>query len=87
MNTSQQESNLCKKIPSGTFNCLGWGVHSKGTLGFSSFEEAIEVVSKGLKENYIDEGLLTPEEIMTKYTPHSDGSWAYGVNLFMNEIE
>lgn len=84
---AQQESNLCKKIPENTFNCWGWGIHSQGTLGFSSFEEGIEVVSKGLKENYIKKGLTDPEAIMAKYTPMSNGSWAYGVNLFMREMQ
>ena len=84
---SQQESNLCKIIPPGTFNCWGWGIHSEGTLGFDSYAEAVKVVSKGLKENYIDKGLTTPEEIMAKYTPLSNGSWAYGVEKFMAELE
>src|SRR4030042_6256428 len=84
---AQQESNLCKNYPSGTFNCWGWGIHSQGTLGFSSFEEGIETVSKGLREEYLDKGYGTIEEIMSKYTPLSNGSWAYGVNKFMSEME
>lgn len=84
---AQKESNLCKIIPPETFNCWGWGIHSKGTLGFSSYEEGIETVSKGLKENYIDKGYKTIEDIMSKYTPLSNGSWAMGVNQFMSEME
>lgn len=84
---AQQESNLCKKIPENSFNCWGWGIHSRGTLRFMSYEEAIEAVSKGLKENYIDKGLTTPEAIMAKYTPSSNGSWANGVSQFLAEME
>lgn len=84
---AQQESNLCKVIPSETYNCWGWGIHSKGTLGFRSFEEGIETVSKGIKENYINKGYRTIEDIMSKYTPLSNGSWAEGVNEFMSEME
>jgi hypothetical protein len=84
---AQQESNLCKNYPDGTYNCWGWGIHSQGTLGFSSFTEGIELVTKGLKENYIDKGYLTPETIMTKYTPLSNGSWANGVSKFLSEME
>ena len=84
---AQQESNLCKNYPQGTYNCWGWGIHSQGTLGFSSFEQGIEEVSKGLKDNYIDQGYITPETIMTKYTPLSNGSWANGVNKFLSEME
>lgn len=84
---AQQESNLCKFIPPGGHNCWGWGIHSAGTLGFNSFEEAIETVSAGIKKEYIDKGYRTPEEIMSKYTPSSNGSWARGVNQFMSEME
>lgn len=84
---AQQESNLCKRIPPESYNCWGWGIHSAGTLHFSSFEEGIDTVSKGLKEKYIDLGYTTPEEIMSKYTPSSNGSWANGVELFMSQME
>lgn len=84
---AQQESNLCKVIPHKTYNCWGWGVHSQGTLGFSSYEEGIKEVTMGLAENYISQGYDTPEKIMEKYTPLSNGSWASGVNEFLSEME
>ena len=84
---AQQESNLCKKIPPGSHNCWGWGIHSAGSLGFESYEEAIETVSRGIKQEYIDKGYNTPEEIMSKYTPLSNGSWAAGVSSFMAEMQ
>lgn len=84
---AQQESNLCKKIPSGSYNCWGWGIHSQGTLRFASFEQGVEEVSKGLKEDYLDKDYTTPEEIMAKYTPQSPGSWAAGVTQFLQEME
>lgn len=84
---AQQESNLCKKIPAGSYNCWGWGVHSEGTLKFDSYSEAIWMVSKGLKEEYVNKGYVTPEEIMAKYTPLSPGSWAFGVEKFMTQLE
>lgn len=85
---AQQESNLCKIIPPETYNCWGWGIHSRGTLGFDSYEEAIDTVMLGLKKEYIDKGLTTPDTIWKKYTPSSpDGAWAKGVNQFMAEME
>jgi len=84
---AQQESNVCKKIPENSFNCWGWGIHKRGTLGFESFEEAIEVVSAGIKTEYINKGYVTPEEIMKKYTPSSPGTWAAGVSAFMAAME
>jgi hypothetical protein len=83
---AQQESNLCKKIPEGTHNCWGWGIHSRGTLGFPSYKEAINAVTKGLSQNYLGKGLMTPIEIMAIYTPMSDGSWARGVQQFLDEM-
>ena len=84
---AQQESNLGKKAPANSYNAWGWGVHSQGTLKFSSWEEGIKTVAKGIKEKYIDKGYTTPEEIMAKYTPLSSGSWAFGVNQFIQELE
>jgi len=84
---SMQESNLCKKIPEGTYNCLGLGIHSKGTWGFDSFEENFEAAAKILKRDYIDKGYVTPDEIQDKYTPGSNGSWEFAVNHFMETLE
>jgi hypothetical protein len=84
---AQQESNLCKKIPAESYNCWGWGIHSKGTLAFANYKEAIETVSEGIKKEYINKGLFTVDDIMSKYTPLSPGSWAEGVTKFMKEME
>lgn len=84
---AQQESNLCRIIPPESYNCWGWGITSVSSLGFDSYSEGIETVTRGLKDNYIDEGLTTPEAIMTKYTPQSNGSWARGVSEFMSQMQ
>lgn len=84
---AQQESNLCKKIPEGSFNCWGYGIHKKGTLTFENYDLALESYAAYLKEQYFDKGLNTPELIMKKYCPHSNGSWARGVQQFIDEME
>lgn len=84
---AQCESNLCKKAPPGSYNC--WGFEN-GATRFKSWQQAIEQVAKTLKENYIDQGLETPEEIMAKYAPPSlekGGPWAHCVNQFLEELE
>lgn len=84
---AQCESNVCKVIPHGSYNC--WGFEN-GATKFSSWEHAIERVAKTLKENYYDYGLTTPDEIMPKYAPPSvakGGPWAKCVNQFMNELQ
>lgn len=85
---AQQESNLCKVIPPNSYNCWGWGIHSQGSLGFNSYQDGIEAVSKGLRTQYLDKGLGNVSEIMSKYNSTSPGgAWAKGVSQFMAEME
>lgn len=84
---AMQESTLCKVIPNGSHNCWGWGIYGGRVTRFASYDEAIDTVSRGLKKNYVDQGLTTPDQIMAKYNPSSNGSWAYGVNFFWRLIE
>jgi hypothetical protein len=84
---AMQESNLCKYIPEKSYNCWGWGIYGDTSLGFSSYEEAIDTVAEGIKTNYIDHGLVTASSIMKKYTPSSNGSWARGVNNVLGWLE
>ncbi len=84
---AMQESNLCKKAPKNTYNCWGFGIYGKKVTSFSGYEEAIETVSKTLAKNYKDIGLVTPEQIMTKYTPSNNGDWAFSVNHFMDQLQ
>ncbi len=86
---AMQESNLCKVVPEGSHNCLGLGVHARGTWGFETYRENFEAAAKILKKNYIDIGLTTTELIEKKYNPTSanrDGSWASSVNQWMAEM-
>ncbi len=82
-----QESNLCKSSDPALHNCLGFGIHERGTLGFDTYEEGFDRAARELKANYIDRGLTTPEQIMKKYTPSSNGSWANSVNQWIAEME
>ncbi len=82
-----QESTCCKVLPEGSHNCWGWGIYGDKVTRFASYEEAIMTISNGIKENYIDKGLITTEDIMNKYTPSSNGSWAWAVRYFFNKID
>ncbi len=84
------ESTFCRTIPEGTYNCWGWGIHSRGTLGFSSYKEGIKIVAKGLREKFLDDGLTSVDEIMARYAPVSlsrGGSWGRAVEYFMSQLE
>ncbi|MDX9738968.1 MAG: hypothetical protein RBT33_01205 [Candidatus Dojkabacteria bacterium] len=63
-----------------THNAWGWGKKN-----FSSWQEGILAVSKGLG-NYYSRGLNTPQKISVYYCPPSAGEWARKVSFVMREI-
>lgn len=86
---AMQESGGGKIIPPGSYNAWGYAITETQSLGFLGWEQAIDRVARGVKRDYIDKGLITPEQIMTKYTPASlekGGAWAKGVNFFMEQM-
>lgn len=70
------------------YNPFNWGVHRGQTYG--SYDEAIMDVARGLKRGYIDQGLSTPQAIVSKYAPASDnndeGNWASVVSQVMEAV-
>lgn len=84
---AMQESNLCKKIPHGSNNCWGFGIYGKQVRKFADYKEGIYTVTKTLATKYKGNGLVTPKQIMSMYTPSSNGSWAFSVNHFMEELQ
>lgn len=86
---AMQESNGGQKVINNSYNPFGYGIYGNLVIRFSSWEQAIERVAKALREDYLNKGLVTPAQIMTKYTPPSlakGGSWAKGVTSFMEEL-
>jgi hypothetical protein len=83
---AMQESNLCKKIIKDSFNCWGFGIYGKKITRFDNYQQAINTVTKTLAIQYKSKGLETPEQIMTKYTPGSNGGWAKNVSHFMDQL-
>ncbi len=81
-----EESNLCKNIPEGTYNCLGFGIHSRGTLGFDNYEAGFERAARELRANYVEQGRLQVSEIAKKYTASVD-KWTNSVNQWMTEMK
>lgn len=77
------ESSFGKQIPPNSFNAYGW---NNGRCYFRNWQDGIETVSKALKENYIDKGAETLEQIGPIYAPPSP-FWAQRVAYFMKEIE
>ncbi len=87
---AMQESLGGKKVIKNSFNPFGYGIYGNLVIKFSSWEEAVEKVGKALKQDYLNQGLNTPDKIMAKYTPPSlekGGAWAKGVKSFMQELQ
>lgn len=84
---AMQESNVCKKIPKNSYNCWGFGIYGGKVKRFANYQEAIDTVSKTLAKEYKQKGFEEPHEIMTKYTPSSNGSWANSVSFFMSKLQ
>lgn len=84
---AMQESNLCRVIPDNSYNCWGFGIYGGRVTRFKDYAEGISVVTKTLALKYKQRGLVTPNEIMSMYTPSSNGSWANSVNHFMNQLQ
>ena len=82
------ESTFGKHVPKDSYNGWGWGIPTGAAsgIGFKNWDNGIDVVSKGLKEKYVDRGLDTVEKMGRVYAPPST-TWAANVKFFMNEIE
>lgn len=81
---SCMESTCGKFLIPESYNPFGWG---GGYIYFSSYDEAIEGVGKGLDEIYLSRGLDTPEKMGPIYTPPNYANWVAGVKSFMREME
>lgn len=85
---AMKESGLGKVMPyDNCNNAWGYGIHSEGTLCFDTWEEGIEIVSRALKEDYVDMGYETVDEIMEKYAHPNSTTWADGVNYYISQIK
>lgn len=68
----------------GSYNPFGWG---GGYLYLDSWEEGIRTVALGIKTNWIDRNLTTPEQIAPFYCPPNSNYWATSVTSLMKEID
>lgn len=87
---AMQESLGGKRVIKSSYNPFGYGIYGDKVIKFASWEEAVEKVGKALKQDYLSQGLNTPDKIMAKYTPpslSSGGTWAKGVKSFMQELQ
>lgn len=80
------ESTFAKQLPYNSYNAWGWGIYGDNMIYFKSYDEAIETISKALRENYIDKwGAQNVYQIGRFYA--ASPTWAQRVVYFMNQIE
>jgi len=78
------ESTFGKFIPGG-YNGWGWGVYGNQAIYFKSWREGIFMVSKGLRENYINKGYKEPYSMNRIYA--ASPFWGGKVTYFMNDLQ
>jgi hypothetical protein len=76
------ESSFGKFYAPDTHNPFGWG---GGYIAFDTWEEGIMAVGKGLQDGYVDQGLLTIEQMGPRYA--ESPTWAVRVRSISNKFE
>lgn len=81
------ESTFGKHIPPGSYNAWGWGIPTGASsgVGFTSWTDGIDTVSRGLKNNYINKGATTIDQIGRIYA--ASPFWAAHVGYFLDKIQ
>jgi len=80
------ESTFGLAIPPNSYNGWGWGVYGDNVHYFNSWDDGIETVSQGLREQYMDKwGATNIYEIGSLYA--ASPAWASHVDNYMNIIQ
>jgi hypothetical protein len=77
------ESTFAQHMIQGTHNAYGYG---RGTIVFNSWEHGIDTVGSKLRENYINRGAETIDQIGPRYAGGSI-TWAPKVKHFISEFK
>ncbi|SRR5260221_5789894 len=78
------ESTFGKAVP--CTNAWGYNIYGDHMLCFSSYKEGIKVISKAIREQYMDKwGDQDVWDIGRQYA--ASPTWAYRVDSFMNQIQ
>jgi len=80
------ESTYGKHIPYNSYNAWGWGIYGDNVKRFNSWEDGIETISKGLRENYLRD-LEYSDPYIIGPTYAASPTWAVRVTYFMDRIE
>ncbi len=79
------ESTFAQQLPYNSYNAWGWGIYGDNMIYFNSYDEAIETISKSLREKYMDKwGAQDVYQIGRFYA--ASEMWPGRVAYFMNKI-
>ncbi len=76
------ESTFGKFIYPNSYNAFGWG---GGYIMFKSWDEGIDAVGKGLRENYINKGAASIEQIGKIYS--ESPTWSPRIRIIQSQFE
>lgn len=83
---AMQESGVCiKALAKSPYNCWGFGIYGKKITAFSSYDEAIDTITRYFA-NKKTNGVDTLEEIGKIYNPGNTNNWVQNVTLVMSKI-
>ncbi len=80
------ESTFGQAIPASSYNGWGWGVYGDNVIRFSSWDEAIETISKGIRERYLGD-IVESDPYIIGPTYAASPTWAQRVAYFMAQIQ
>ena len=80
------ESGYGKHQPLGSHNGWGWGYNNGTVKHFASWDEAIEEISRGLREGYLKE-IEQSDPYIIGPTYAASPTWAVRVAYFMDRLE
>jgi hypothetical protein len=76
------ESTFGKRIPTKSYNAYGW---NGGRYVFKSWPDSIQIVSRSLRNNYVNKGAVSIQKIGRIYAPPS-ATWGSKVKYFVGKI-
>lgn len=79
------ESTFGQQLPPNSYNAWGWGIYEDNMITFKSYDEAIETISKSLREQYMDSWKAEDVYDIGHYYAASP-TWAQRVEYFMNKM-
>jgi len=80
------ESSFGEHIPPDSYNGWGFGVYGDNVRRFNSWDDGIAVVSKSLRDDYMNKwGATSVPEIGKMYA--ASPTWAIRVQYFINDID